>query len=251
MQIRLHPDKAALGAAAAAEGLAAINRALADRGRAVIILATGASQFEMLADLTAADVDWSRITIFHLDEYIGLPDTHPASFRKYLRERVLAKLPVAPESFVEINGEAADIAAEIARLNGLLSRETVDVCFAGIGENGHLAFNDPPADFEVSDPYIRVRLDDACRRQQMGEGWFATVDDVPPEAISMSIREIMRSRKLIVLAPETRKAVAVRNTVEGEVSPFVPASIIQRHEDCTLHLDDASAALLDPATIRR
>ncbi|MBL4919008.1 glucosamine-6-phosphate deaminase [Szabonella alba] len=246
MQIQIHPDKAALGRAAADEGAAALREALAARGRAVVILATGASQFDMLENLVASGLDWSRISIFHLDEYVGLPVTHPASFRKYLRERVLARLPVPPAGFHAIDGDAADTGAEIARLNALIAAETVDVCFAGIGENGHLAFNDPPADFDTTVPFLRVRLDDACRRQQMGEGWFPTLDDVPAEAISMSIREILRARRLVLSVPDTRKAEAVRATVEAAVSPEIPASIIRNHPACSLHLDRASAALLAP-----
>ena len=246
MQIQIHPDKAALGRAAAAEGAEALRDALAARGRAVAILATGASQFDMLDNLIAAGLDWSRITLFHLDEYVGLPETHPASFRKYLRERVLARLPVAPAAFHAIDGDAADTGAEIARLNALITAETVDVCFAGIGENGHLAFNDPPADFETTVPFLRVRLDEACRRQQMGEGWFPTLDDVPAEAISMSIHEILRARSVILSVPDTRKAEAVRATVQDAISPTIPASAVRNHPACSLHLDTASAALLPP-----
>jgi len=244
MQIQTHPDKASLGRAAATEGIAALQAALAGQGHATVILATGASQFDMLENLVAADLDWSRVTLFHLDEYVGLPETHPASFRKYLRERVLARLPAAPAAFHAIDGDATDTGAEIDRLNALISARTVDVCFAGIGENGHLAFNDPPADFDTSVPFLRVRLDDACRRQQMGEGWFPTLDDVPAEAISMSIREILRARRLILSVPDARKAEAVRATVEGPVSPGAPASIVRNHPACSLHLDPASAALL-------
>jgi glucosamine-6-phosphate deaminase len=244
MQIRIHPDKAELGRAAAEEGVDALRTALGRQGRAVVILATGASQFDMLEHLAATDLDWSRITLFHLDEYVGLPETHPASFRKYLRERVLARLPMPPAAFHAIDGDAADTGAEIARLNALISAETVDVCFAGIGENGHLAFNDPPADFDTDEPFLRVKLDDACRRQQMGEGWFPTLDDVPAEAISMSIREILRARRIILSVPDARKAEAVRATVEGAISPDAPASIVRTHPECSLHLDPASAARL-------
>ena len=243
MDVRVHADAEALGAAAAAEGAGWIGHALAERGRANVILATGASQFTMLDALVAADLDWSRITVFHLDEYVGLPPTHPASFRRYLRERVLDRLATRPV-FVEVDGTASDLAAETARLGALIAQHPIDVCFAGIGENGHLAFNDPPADFDTDEPYIVVNLDDACRRQQLGEGWFPTFDDVPKQAISMSIGQIMKSAAIICTVPDERKAEAVRNSVEGEVTPMVPASILQRHKQCTLFLDKPAASLL-------
>jgi glucosamine-6-phosphate deaminase len=183
------------------------------------------------------------VTAFHLDEYIGLPESHPGSFRRYLRERFVERLP-ALHAFIAIAGDAPDIAVEVERLNTLIAAREVDVCFAGIGENCHLAFNDPPADFKTEAPYIVVSLDEACRRQQLGEAWFATLDDVPPRAISMSIREIMKAKHLIVSVSDTRKAEAVRHAVAGPVSEFFPASILQRHEACTLFLDPSAAALL-------
>lgn len=244
MKIVRHPDKLALGRAAAAEGEAAIRAAIEAKGRATIVLATGASQFEMLDHLVTADIDFGRITAFHLDEYVGLPESHGASFRRYLRERVIARVPAFAE-FVMIDGDAADLAAEIARLNSRIAGEAIDVCFAGIGENCHLAFNDPPADFDTTDPYLVVDLDDACRRQQMGEGWFETLQDVPRQAISMSVRQIMAARQIILSVPDSRKAEAVRHAVLGDVSPIYPASILQGHGGCTLHLDPDSASLLD------
>jgi glucosamine-6-phosphate deaminase len=183
------------------------------------------------------------VTAFHLDEYIGLPITHPASFRKYLWERFASKLPLPLAAFHYIDGEG-DATAECRRLGALISAGPIDVAFVGIGENGHLAFNDPPADFETEDPYIVVDLDDACRRQQLGEGWFPTFDDVPKQAISMSIRQIMKSRCIVASVPDQRKAEAVRVSVKGPVSPHAPASILQQHPDCTLYLDPASASLL-------
>lgn len=243
MDVRVHSDKGALGAAAAREGVAAIGAALAQRGAANIILATGASQFEMLENLVAADIDWPRVTVFHLDEYIGLPATHGASFRKYLRERVMDRLRAKP-TFIEVEGDAPDLAAEIARLNGLIARHPIDVCFAGIGENGHLAFNDPPADFETEAPYLVVELDEACRRQQLGEGWFPDLDAVPRQAISMGVRQIMKSERIVLSVPDARKAAAVAGAVDGPVTPLCPASILQQHRQATLHLDPASAASL-------
>lgn len=245
MKVTIHETKAALGEAAAAEGLAVIRSALAERGSANIILATGVSQYPMLEVLQRADIDWGKITAFHLDEYIGLPPDHPASFRRYLKERFLAALSVRPR-LIPVNGDASDTSAELVRLSDLISQHPIDVCFAGIGENGHLAFNDPPADFATTEPYIAVELDEACRRQQLGEGWFPNLDAVPTRAISMSIRQIMASRKIVLSVPDARKAQAVRGAIEGPVTPLCPASVLQQHPDATLHLDAASASLLAP-----
>lgn len=241
VDIRVHDDKVSLGAAAAREGAEGIRQALVERGSANVILATGASQFEMLDALVREEIDWSRITVFHLDEYVGLPVTHGASFRKYLRERVMDRLPVRP-AFVEVVGDAPDPAAETVRLGELIAKHPIDVCFAGIGENGHLAFNDPPADFGTEAPYLVVNLDEACRRQQLGEGWFPTLDDVPRQAISMGVRQIMKSRQIVLSVPDARKAAAVAGAVDGPVTPMCPASILQQHPNTTLHLDRASAA---------
>jgi glucosamine-6-phosphate deaminase len=217
---------------------------LAARGECTIIVATGASQFEMLDRLVqTAGIDWSKVTAFHLDEYVGLPSTHPASFRKYLQERFVARVPNLGH-FVPVQGDVADLGQEIGRLNGMLGGREVDVCFAGIGENCHLAFNDPPADFETDDPYLVVTLDEACRRQQLGEGWFASLEAVPERAISMSIRQILRSRHIVLSVPDARKAAAVRAAVEGPVSPDFPASVLQRHESCALYLDPPAASML-------
>ena len=243
MDIRIHDDKVSLGKAAAAEGSAGIGAALAERGAANVILATGASQFEMLDALVREDIDWSRITVFHLDEYVGLPVTHGASFRKYLRERVMDRL-VAKPTFIEVDGDAGDLAAETARLGALITQHPIDVCFAGIGENGHLAFNDPPADFETEAAYLVVDLDETCRRQQLGEGWFPDLAAVPRQAISMGIRQILRSRQIVLSVPDARKADAVAGTVDGPVTPLCPASVLQQHPKTTLHLDPASASKL-------
>jgi glucosamine-6-phosphate deaminase len=201
------------------------------------------SQYPMLEALKRVDIDWGKVTAFHLDEYVGLAPDHPGSFRLYLEERFLGALSTRPR-FIPVNGDAADTDAEVARLGALIAEHPIDVCFAGIGENGHLAFNDPPADFATTDPYLAVDLDEVCRRQQLGEGWFPTMDAVPRRAISMSIRQIMASRKIVLSVPDGRKAKAVRDTVEGPVSPVCPASILQQHPDATLHLDTASASLL-------
>lgn len=229
-----------VGAVTASRKLqAAINR----NGHASFIVATGASQFDFLNVLTNdSNINWKKTTMFHLDEYIGIPDTHPASFRKYLRERLVDI--VQPGTVHFLNGEAICPQSECDRLNSIISEERIDVAFVGIGENGHLAFNDPPADFDIEDPYIVVELDEACRLQQVGEGWFKGIEDVPKHAISMSIHQIMKSESVICTVPDARKADAVRDCLQGDISPMHPASILQKHPDCTVYLDSGSASLL-------
>ena len=238
------PDREECGKRAARAGLARLRTALDARGAASVIVATGASQFDVLAALAAEPgIRWDKVTFFHLDEYAGLPITHPASFRRYLWERFHARLPLPPRAFHYLDGEA-DPAAECARMGRLIAEHEIDVAFLGIGENGHLAFNDPPADFATEEPYIVVELDEACRRQQWGEGWFAALDEVPRRALSMSIRQLLKSRALIVTVPDARKAAAVQAALEGPVTPQVPASILRQHPDCALFLDTASASRL-------
>lgn len=250
MNISVFDSKQELGRAAAARAATTIRRAIAERGEAFVIAATGASQFEFLDALALEpDVRWSETTFFHLDEYVGLPETHAASFRKYLKERVVERLH--PGTFHFVDGEASDPSAECRRLGELISAHTIDVAFVGIGENGHIAFNDPPADFETRVPYLVVDLDDACRRQQAGEGWFATVDDVPHQAISMSAQQILLAGEILCIVPDTRKARAVRECLEGDVSPLQPASILRRHANTTLYLDRGSASLLADQTTDR
>ncbi len=233
-----------LGKAAAQAGAQALRIALATKPKVAIIVATGASQFEMLDALVhEPDIDWSRVTAFHLDEYIGLPYTHPASFRRYLQERFVARLPHLGE-FVGVDGSALDIPSELERLNSLIIQHPIDICFAGIGENGHLAFNDPPADFETTVPYLVVQLDRACRQQQLGEGWFSSLEAVPQQAISMSIQHIMASAHIILSVPDSRKAQAVKACLEGAITPLCPASILQQHPHCEIFLDAAAASTL-------
>lgn len=235
-------SKEELGTHAAAEGASLIREAITQQGHANIILATGASQFEILSALVQApNIDWSCVTAFHLDEYIGMPETHPASFRKYLKERFVDIIPIG--TFHYVNGEG-DAQAECQRLSQLITTHPIDVAFVGIGENGHLAFNDPPADFETEESYIIVTLDEDCRKQQLGEGWFATLDDVPQQAISMSIRQIMKSKYIICSVPDERKAQAVQGALEGPITPTLPASIMQQHPHTSLYLDTHSAKLL-------
>ncbi|MCF7976257.1 MAG: glucosamine-6-phosphate deaminase [Phycisphaerae bacterium] len=235
----------AMGKAAAETAIDHIVKAIEQTGQAAIVLATGASQFEVLAHLVRTErIDWSKVTMFHLDEYVGLPDTHQASFRKYLKERFIDR--VSPlKAVILIEGDAPDPQAECRRLSAIIGRHEIAVTLAGIGENGHLAFNDPPADFETTDPYLVVDLDTRCREQQLGEGWFNTLEDVPTQAISMGIKQIMTSQCLILSVPDTRKAEAVKNTVTQAVSPEYPASIVQTHNNCHLYLDTKAAALLD------
>lgn len=220
-----------------------LREAITTRGHANFIVATGASQFDFLAALTSDEaIDWDNTTMFHLDEYIGIPETHPASFRKYLRERLVDI--VHPGTVYFLNGETDEPQAECDRLNQIILQHQTDVAFVGIGENGHLAFNDPPADFETKDPYILVELDEACRLQQVGEGWFKGLEEVPTQAISMSIRQIVKAETIVCTVPDERKAEAVRNCLHGEITPMHPASILQTHPDCSVFLDAGSASLL-------
>ncbi|QIB32291.1 glucosamine-6-phosphate deaminase [Ancylobacter pratisalsi] len=244
IDIKIHDTKPENGAAAAAFGAAAIRDAIAARGKANVVVATGASQFEMLEALVAAaDIDWSKVTAFHLDEYIGMPETHPASFRKYLKERFTGKLPTLG-AFHFVVGDAPDLDAELDRMNAVLDAHPIDVMFAGIGENGHLAFNDPPADFETTLAYKVVELEERCRRQQFGEGWFPTFDDVPTRAISMTVQRIVSSRVIILTVPDERKAEATQHVLEGPVTNMWPASILQEHPNCHAFLDSAAASRL-------
>jgi glucosamine-6-phosphate deaminase len=237
-------SKQELGRHAAEHGADLIRRALRTNGVANIIVATGASQFEMLAQLVrASDIAWNKVTAFHLDEYIGLPITHGASFRKYLWERFVSKLPLPLAGIHYVNAEK-NPEKECDRLGKIIAKHPIDVAFIGIGENGHVAFNDPPADFKTTRPYLVVSLDQACRQQQLGEGWFPSLAAVPKRAISMSPRQIMKSAAIVCTVPDRRKAQAVRNSVRGPVTPNVPASILQRHKNCTLFLDRQSVSLL-------
>jgi glucosamine-6-phosphate deaminase len=243
VKMEVFDSKSDLGNRAAQDAAAVIRPAIAERGRACIVAATGLSQLEFLETLLSApDIDWKKTVFFHLDEYIGISGNHPASFRRYLRERIIDRVSVG--TFHLINGEAPDPVQECRRLGALISAERIDIAFSGIGENGHLAFNDPPADFQTEEPYIVVELDEACRRQQVGEGWFASMDEVPKRAISMSIKQILKAGRILCMVPDKRKAQAVRDCFELEVSPLRPASILQHHPGTTVYLDRNSASLL-------
>jgi glucosamine-6-phosphate deaminase len=243
MEMQIFKTKEEMGKAAARKAEEILNAAITAKGKAAFIAATGASQFEFLEELTrASSIDWSRTTMFHLDEYVGIPESHPASFRRYLKEKLIDK--VHPGVVHLIAGDSPNPEEECQRLNKILVNQTVDVAFVGIGENGHLAFNDPPADFLTEKPYIVVQLDEACRRQQMGEGWFASFKEVPQKAISMSIRQIMKSKAIICTVPDKRKSKAVKDCLESKVSPEHPASILREHPRVFLFLDKAAASEL-------
>ena len=242
MNVEVFDTKLALGQAAADDAAKIIQAAIAQREVAYLIAATGMSQFEFLDALVVKNIDWSKVVFFHLDEYVDLPEAHPASFRRYLKERIVDR--VHPRAFHLINGEAIDVDEECRRVGKLISQQPIDAAFVGIGENGHLAFNDPPADFETDEPYIVVDLDENCRKQQVGEGWFAALNEVPRRAISMSIKQILKARDILAIVADQRKAEAVRACVELDVSPLHPASILQTHESVTLYLDKQSSSLL-------
>lgn len=241
MTVEILNSKTELGEQAAFNGARLIREAIRENGFANIIVATGASQFEMLDSLVKQDIDWSKVSAFHLDEYIGLSENHPASFRKYLKERFANKIPL--QEFNYVNGDI-DPQVECHRLDTKIAKFPIDVAFIGIGENGHLAFNDPPADFNTEKAYIVVNLDEKCRLQQMGEGWFTSLEDVPELAISMSIKQILKSDNIICCVPDERKAEAVKNSLRGDVSPQVPASILKKHNAVWLYLDKDSASLV-------
>lgn len=245
MLIRVFPDKPSLGGAAAEQAATAIRRAISARGRARIVAATAASQFEFLSALTTnPNIDWEKIEVFHLDEYVGLPLTHPGSFRKMLLEQLIHKTGV--NKYHLLDGDALDPAEVVLRVGKELTSAPIDIAFLGIGENGHIAFNDPPADFETEEPYLMVNLDEACRRQQVGEAWFADISQVPRQAISMSAQQILKATEILAVVPDKRKAQAVKECFEGEISPMHPASILRRHANATVYLDTHSASLLNP-----
>lgn len=250
MELFIHSGPEALGEKAGKEAASLIRSAIASHNEAFIILATGTSQFATLKTLVAAEgIEWNKVTAFHLDEYIGVSESHRASFRKYIKERFIAKVPALKKVYL-INGETV-ISDEIKRLNNAIQDIHIDLALVGIGENGHLAFNDPPANFETENPYIVVDLNEACRKQQMGEGWFRTIHEVPIKAISMSVKQIMKSKNIVCSVPDQRKAQAVLNTMTKTVSNLFPASILRNHPKCHLHLDPYSSSLLPPTILKK
>ncbi|MBA7562120.1 glucosamine-6-phosphate deaminase [Candidatus Atribacteria bacterium 1244-E10-H5-B2] len=243
MKVKIFKTKQQMCKAAAKEAARILISTIKEKSEAIFVVATGESQFEFLKNLVSiSSIDWSKTVMFHLDEYIGIQETHPASFRKYLRERLINKVPL--KNFYLINGNAEEPEAECERLGKIINEKRVDVTFVGIGENGHLAFNDPPANFETKKPYIVVELDEICRRQQFGEGWFKSFNEVPYKAISMSINQIMKSKNIICTVPDGRKSQAVKDCLECDISIYHPASILKKHKNTFLFLDKNSAELL-------
>jgi glucosamine-6-phosphate deaminase len=246
MLLRQFSDKTTLGDAAAEQAATAIRAAIAKQGHARIIAATAASQIEFLDALTKADgIDWTRVEAFHLDEYIGLPITHPGSFRKMLMERLVARTGI--KRYHLLDGDSTDPAAVARDVGRKLASAPIDIAFLGIGENAHIAFNDPPADFDTEEPYIIVTLDEACRQQQVGEAWFADISQVPTRALSMSARQILKAKEILAVVPDSRKAQAIKSCCEADISPAVPASILRRHSNATIYVDKNSSSLLEPA----
>ena len=243
MNVQIYPDSPALGLAAAKKAAAILNQAIRERGRARLVLSTGMSQFDTLSALLDEPVDWSKVELFHLDEYIGLPVSHPASFRRYLLDRFISKINLKSVHLVDGEG---DVAAKMAQLKTDITAAPIDLGLIGIGENAHIAFNDPPADFTVDEPYIIVNLDENCKKQQVGEGWFPDIAHVPSQAISMSVRQILRCTQIISCVPHAVKATAIRKTLEQDVNNLVPATILKTHPEVWLFLDEASASGLSP-----
>jgi glucosamine-6-phosphate deaminase len=247
MKFKIFDDRNSLGKAAADQAASGIRRAIDDHGNARIVAATAASQKEFLESLTSAPgIDWNKVEAFHLDEYIGLPISHPGSFRRMLMEQLINKTGIKKYHLLDGDGDAA---AVVQRESAALASAPIDIAFLGIGENGHLAFNDPPADFETEEPYLIVELDDVCRQQQVGEAWFSDISQVPKQAISMSVRQIMKIKELIAVVPGLRKASAIAACFNGVVTPMAPASILRNHPNANVYLDKDSAALLDSPLI--
>ena len=243
LAVEVPRDADARGAAAAAAAARALRPAVAARGAAPVILATGNSQLAFLDALTRlADVPWPRVDLYHMDEYVGLAGDHPASFRRFLRDRIVDR--VGPRAFHEIRGDAPP-AAEAERYGALLAGRRVDLTCMGIGENGHLAFNDPPdARFDDPLPARVVRLDEASRRQQVGEGHFPDLAAVPTHAVTLTIPTLLAADRVQVVVPESRKAEAVRRALRGPIDESCPASVLRRAGHATLYLDrDAAASL--------
>jgi len=247
MLVKVFDDKDSLAKSAAAQAAAGIRAAIAARGQARVVAASAASQIEFLAALTAIPgIPWNQVELFHLDEYIGLPMTHPASFCKYLQEHLIAKTHIVKYHLLDGSRDPAEVIREAGKA---ITASPIDIAFVGIGENGHLAFNDPPADFETEEPYLIVALDQACRMQQVGEGWFKDLSAVPTQAISMSVRQVLKVREILAVVPDARKAQAIKACFDGPVSPMAPASILRNHPNATIYLDRHSSALLAPATL--
>ena len=245
MDVKILKNKTEMSKAAAAYGAEVLRKVIAEKGSANMIAATAPSQFEMMSFLVQEPgIDWSKVTLFHLDEYIGLPAGHKAGFRLNLRENFIDKLPCKLAEVYFVNGDTEDPAAFCAEMKKVMAEHPVDIAFIGVGENGHIAFNDPPADFDTDEAFLVVKLDEACRRQQLGEGWFPTFDAVPTHAFSMSVPQIFKSKVIVNVVPDERKAQAIKGMLEGPVTNTCPCSILQNHPCCATFLDEASASLL-------
>lgn len=246
MNVQIQDDAQALGRAAAKYSAEILRGAIEERGEARLVLSTGQSQFETLNALATEDVDWTKVEMFHLDEYVNLPEQHPASFRRYLKERFTGQLSLKKAHFV--NGDG-DIEANIAHLTHEIRKAPIDLALIGIGENAHIAFNDPPADFNTRVAYMVVGLDDACKQQQVREGWSPSISEVPPQAVTMTVHQIMQSRVIVSAVPHANKAKAIQQTFENALTPDVPATALKTHPRMTLYLDRESASLIDPASL--
>lgn len=242
MKVEVLKNSAELGMEASVFCAGILNKAIAEKGKARVVLSTGASQFDTISALINQDIDWSKVEMFHLDEYVNLPETHPASFRKYLKERFVSKVNLKKTYFV--NGEG-DIKKNIEELTEELRKEPIDLGLIGIGENAHIAFNDPPADFDTREAYIVVNLDDNCKKQQVGEGWFPTLDDVPKQAISMTVYQIMQCKVIVSCVPYKVKANAIKLTLENDLTNKIPATMLKKHNNMMLYIDEDSASLVD------
>lgn len=242
MQIHIYRDSNETGKQAAEAAAAWINECIQARGKARIVLSTGASQFDFFEHFVLQQVDWSAVEMFHLDEYLGLPESHPASFRKYLKERFVSRIPLGKAHFV--NGEVTDYALSLSELEKSILEDDLDLGLIGIGENAHIAFNDPPADFTMKSAYRIVELDEDCKQQQVREGWFSSLDEVPVKAISMTVHGILSCNKIISVVPHQVKAKAIKETLENDVTNLIPATILKSHPNWSLFLDSASASLL-------
>lgn len=249
MKIVVANDRPELGRFVAEQAAETLRTTLANQATCALVVATGSSQFQVLDALVEqTGIEWERVSGFHLDEYLGLPRNHSASFCGYLHQRFVDKVPLKSFHYLDGTLPAEQLKA---KADAAIGDTTIDLLLCGIGENGHLAFNDPPADFETQEPYLLVELDQDCRKQQVGEGWFDSLSDVPERAISMSIRQILKAKRIICAVPDRRKAEAVAATVEGEITPDVPASILREHPDVSLVLDATSSSLLSEAAMKR
>ena len=248
MKLVIGKTKEEIGKASAKQTAALINAAIAKQGYARILLSTGASQFPFFDEIVKENVDWSKVEMFHLDEYVGISEEHPASFKRYLLDRFVNK--VKPKKAYLINGQK-NPEETIAELTALLNEKSVDVGLIGIGENAHIAFNDPPADFNDTRAYKVVTLDERCLQQQIGEGWFKNVDETYKQAISMTCPQIMKCKSIISVVPYKVKAEAIYNTLTRDLTPEVPATLLKQHVDCTVYCDADSASLLTEEIVKQ